>query len=202
MKALALTVLIAVLAGCGSLTAPPPSGSPTQQSPTPSSSPSANPAPAALKLVHDPGHVTGTVTGPCFFRDSGKLPDPGCTPGAADPAVTQANIAATICRAGYTATVRPPSSAATRAKYEQEYPAYGVGSGTPAELDHLVPLELGGSNDLANLWPEVGAVPNAKDQVERALNRAVCSGQVTLAAAQDAIAADWEDAEAQLRLGG
>ena len=59
------------------------------------------------------------------------------------------------------------------------------------ELDHLVSLELGGSNDASNLWPEAPPSPNPKDEVEGALNSAVCDGQVTLAAAQDAIAADW-----------
>jgi hypothetical protein len=71
-----------------------------------------------------------------------------------------------------------------------------------SELDHLVPLELGGSNDITNLWPEVGKVPNPKDKVEDALKRAVCAGQVSLAAAQNAIAANWLTAEARLRIGG
>jgi len=64
-----------------------------------------------------------------------------------------------------------------------------------------VSLELGGSNDATNLWPEVPPSPNPKDQVEDTLHDAVCAGQVSLAAAQNAIASDWMTAEARLGLG-
>src|SRR5690349_5619919 len=37
---------------------------------------------AGLISVHDPGHVTGTITGTCHYRDGGQLPDPRCTPGS------------------------------------------------------------------------------------------------------------------------
>lgn len=72
------------------------------------------------------------------------------------------------------------------------------------ELDHLVSLELGGSNDAGNLWPERNDHPsgaiNSKDLVENALHRDVCSGRVTLAAAQSAIATDWTTALSRLGL--
>jgi hypothetical protein len=151
--------------------------------------------------VHDPGEVTGTLTGPCSYRDGGQLQDPSCTAGAIDPAVTQADIGETICRTGYTRTVRPPEADTERFKFDEAYPAYGVPDGTRTELDHLVPLELGGSNDAANLWPERPPTPNPKDDVEGVLHDAVCSGQVSLAAAQEAIASDWTTAEARLGLG-
>ena len=150
--------------------------------------------------MRDPGRVTGTLTGPCHTSDNGRLPDRHCTPGATDPAVTQADIGSTICVPGYTATVRPPESQTEAFKFGQAYPAYGIATGAESELDHLVPLELGGANDAANLWPEVGPLPNAKDSVERALNRAVCDGRITLARAQRVIAADWETAESSLGL--
>jgi hypothetical protein len=155
-----------------------------------------------LKKVHDPGRVTGTIHGRCSYRDRGKLPDPGCTPGSIDPAVTQGNIRSTICKRGWTATVRPPESQTQRFKYGVAYPHYGVPSWERTELDHLVPLELGGSNDATNLWPETPPTPNPKDKVERVLNRAVCGGRVSLAAAQLAIARDWLTAESKLGLGG
>jgi len=150
--------------------------------------------------VHDPGRVTGVLTGPCRARDDGRLPDRRCTPGAIDPAVTQADIQSTICVTGYADTVRPPETQTEAFKFGQAYPAYGLPSGTPSELDHLVPLELGGANDAANLWPEAGPVPNPKDAVEGALRAAVCDGQVSLARAQHAIAQDWESALSSLRL--
>ena len=155
-----------------------------------------------LKKVHDPGHVTGTIHGHCSYRDRGQLPDPRCTPGSIDPAVTQAGIRSTICKKGWTATVRPPESQTERFKYDVAYPAYRTPRSERTELDHLVPLELGGSNDATNLWPESPPTPNPKDKVEDALNAAVCDGRVSLARAQAAIAADWLTAEKKLGLSG
>jgi hypothetical protein len=153
---------------------------------------------AGLLQVHDPGKVTGAAPASCHALP-GPRPDPSCTPGAVDPAVTQADIGTTICVSGYTAKVRPPVSETDRLK-RQMYRAYGIPTGTSSELDHLVSLELGGANDAANLWPEVGKVPNAKDKVENDLHDAVCARKVTLAAAQQAIASNWMTAEAQLGL--
>ena len=162
------------------------------------------PASAAtgLKKVHDPRHVTGTIHGHCSYRDHGQLPDPHCTPGSIDPAVTQAGIRSTICKSGWTKTVRPPESQTERFKFDVAYPAYRTPRSQRTELDHLVPLELGGSNDATNLWPESPPTPNPKDKVENALNAAVCDGRVSLAAAQQAIAADWLTAERKLGLSG
>ena len=156
---------------------------------------------AGLKKIHDPGKVTYSLTlTSCQFRDGGQLPDPACTPGAIDPAVTQQNIHSTICRSGYSTSVRPPESETEHAKFDVAYPAYGVRHSARSELDHLVSLELGGANDIANLWPEVGKQPNPKDAVENDLHRAVCDGRVSLAAAQQAIATDWTTAESKLGL--
>lgn len=106
--------------------------------------------------------------------------------------MTQTNIDSTICRRGYTRTVRPQESV-TGPDKRASMAAYGD-SGSPAEYeyDHLVPLSLGGaSNDPRNLWPEPGATPNAKDDLESRLDEMVCSGQLTLAAARQQVATDW-----------
>ncbi len=154
----------------------------------------------ALLRVHDPRRVTGTMPAHCTFRDHGQLPDPRCTPGAVDPVVTQGNLRSTICHPGYTKTVRPSSSQTDTFKYDVAYPAYSEPHSKRTELDHLVSLELGGANDAANLWPEYPPTPNPKDKVENALHAAVCDGKVTLKAAQNAIAANWETAERKLGL--
>jgi hypothetical protein len=154
----------------------------------------------ALLRIHDPRRVTGTIPAHCTFRDHQQLPDPRCTPGAVDPAVTQGNLRSTICHPGYTKTVRPSSSQTDRFKFEVVYPAYGEKHSKKTELDHLVSLELGGANDAANLWPEYPPTPNPKDKVENALHAAVCDGKVTLKAAQNAIAVNWETAERKLGL--
>lgn len=173
----AIAVAAILLAACG----------PPHPSPTPT------PTPAGLAQIADEGHLTQSVTltpGECHAR--GQLPDPACTPGSVDPAVTQATIHSTICVTGWTSTVRPPSSQTSAFKYDVAYPAYGLAPGTTSELDHLVPLELGGSNDATNLWPETGTIPNPKDSIENDLRADVCAGEMPLAIAQAAIAADWQ----------
>ena len=136
--------------------------------------------------------------GSCHARGSGRfsLPDPACTPGAIDPAVTQADIARTICRAGYSESVRPSESITEREK-RASLKAYG--DRRPLhdyEYDHLVSLELGGApNDARNLWPEPGASPNPKDSLEDRLHARVCDHQMALATAQSLIARDWVAAD-------
>ena len=59
-----------------------------------------------------------------------------------------------------------------------------------------MPLEIGGSNDIANLWPEAAAPRpgfHEKDQVENYLRAQVCAGTMGLAQAQRAIATNWLD---------
>jgi hypothetical protein len=130
----------------------------------------------------------------CHARGSGlfSLPDRRCTPGAVDHAVTQANIHDTICRRGYTRMIRPPESVTVREK-RRSLVAYGdTGSAHDYEYDHLIALELGGApNDPRNLWPEPGASPNMKDELEGRLRREVCAGQLSLRVAQHAIAGNW-----------
>lgn len=115
--------------------------------------------------------------------------------------VTQSNLSSTICKSGYTASIRP-SESITGAEKIASAAAYGyTGSLHTAEYDHLISLELGGDpNSPANLWVEPndrsGATStyNTKDSLEARLNSLVCSGQVTLAAAQQAIATNWVQA--------
>jgi hypothetical protein len=93
-------------------------------------------------------------------------------------------------------------AASRRHRRGRRYPHYGTLAGERTELDHLVPLELGGSNDATNLWPEYPPSPNPKDKVEDALNHAVCDGKVSLARAQAAMASDWMTADKRLGLRG
>src|SRR5262249_31667040 len=73
------------------------------------------------------------------------------------------------------------------------------------EVDHLIPLELGGSNAIKNLWPEpADPTPgfHQKDALENKLHALVCAGSLDLATAQQAIAANWYSAYVQYVLGG
>jgi len=119
---------------------------------------------------------------------------PKRTPGAIDPQVRDGNVHETICVPGYTTRVRPPTSLTSRIKAERmrEYDLGGEKS--DYELDHVIPLELGGCPDCPeNLWMEPYASPGAheKDRVENFLHREVCSDHLSLTSAQQMIVRDW-----------
>jgi hypothetical protein len=121
--------------------------------------------------------------------EPGARPDPNLTPGAALE-VTKDDV----CTVGYTKNVRNVPVAVKRRVYEE----YGVEYVPRAyEVDHLIALELGGSNSIRNLWPEsYSLVWNAhvKDALEGRLHRLVCDGSISLETAQKAIATNWIDA--------
>ena len=127
-----------------------------------------------------------TKTSGCHAN--GKLPDFACTPGAIIATATKAQI----CVSGYSSTVRNvPTS-----EKNQVYAEYGIYSHTAGqyEVDHDVSLELGGSNDIANLWPEPASPKpgfHEKDKVENYLHAQVCSGAISLKQAQVEIATNW-----------
>lgn len=141
--------------------------------------------------------------GTCHQRGSGlyALPDPRCTPGLRNPAVTQRTIGTTICRSGWTSVVRPPE-AITRPEKAASMRAYGDRlSASHYEYDHFLPLELGGAvNAAGNLWPEPdyptrqGFYLNPKDRLENALKARVCARRMPLATAQHLIVANWVSA--------
>lgn len=121
--------------------------------------------------------------------------DVRCTPGVANPQVTQANIATTICKSGWTATIRPPVSYTNKLKAQQ---MLVYGEPAPASLyeeDHELSLELGGDpQDPKNLFPQPYAGSNGartKDAEENSLHRAVCGGGMKLADAQAKLLRDW-----------
>ena len=134
------------------------------------------------------------AAGSCHALGSGayERPDPSCTPGALNPAVTQGTIDRTICVSGWTERVRPPESVTEQEKAASIVSYAAPGSLGDYEYDHFVPLELGGAtNDHRNLWPEPGESPNPKDTVEDELNHEVCDGQISLIHAQHEIVSNW-----------
>jgi hypothetical protein len=115
----------------------------------------------------------------------GVVADPVRTPGVLNPDVTQANIHSTICRHGWTSTIRPPSSYTDELKRKQMRQYRETGSMSGFQEDHLISLELGGNpTDPRNLWPEPYPRASEVDSIENELNSEVCSGQLTLAQAQ------------------
>jgi len=115
------------------------------------------------------------------------LEDSRCTPGA-----ILSVTAKQICVPGYASSTRN----VPQSEKNQVYAEYGIKHHTSGqyEVDHLVSLELGGSNDIANLWPEA-ATPtpgfHQKDRVESYLHTQICAGALTLQTAQDEIATNW-----------
>lgn len=137
-----------------------------------------------------------TKTQNCGVANS--LPDRACTPGAVFAGVTSQQV----CEAGYATSVRDVPAALKQTIYE----AYGITSHQAREyqVDHLISLELGGSNESANLWPQP-ALPlpgyHQKDQLESYLHDQVCSGKLSLAEAQEKIATSWSAAYQKSGLG-
>ena len=114
-------------------------------------------------------------------------PDPNMTPGVfiSDATVDK------ICVKGYSSQVRH----VTDGQKNEVFREYNIQrDGENYEVDHLISLELGGSNDTKNLWPQSyhgiwGA--RVKDGLENKLHELVCDGKVSLRDAQYDISHDW-----------
>jgi uncharacterized protein YceK len=134
----------------------------------------------------EPNWGVQTKTSGCMAHSG--LSDSACTPGA----LLATGTKDAICKPGYAQGVRNvPDS-----EKNQVYAEYDIKSHTPGqyEVDHLVSLELGGSNDIANLWPELASPTpgfHEKDKVENYLHSQVCSGAINLKQAQIEIATNW-----------
>ena len=118
-------------------------------------------------------------------------PDRRCSPGAYYSNLTKA----VICSPSFRTSAIRAVPQSEKFQVEQEYGMPASYYGRSIEIDHIVPLELGGSNDPANLFPEPGsgrANYHLKDELENKLRDLVCSGAMTLRDAQHGIAANWE----------
>jgi hypothetical protein len=148
-----------------------------------SATPAAPAASAGVTILVRPRTRTARCT-------RGVLADRRCSPGAYYSRLTKA----VICSPSYrTSSVR---NVPQTEKYEVER-EYGMASrlyGRSIEIDHIISLELGGSNAIANLFPEPGsgaASYHAKDKLENRLHSMVCSGSISLSAARRGIATNW-----------
>jgi hypothetical protein len=197
--ALVLTACLAAL-GCQAQQQPAAAHSEvtTSQTTTTPVTPAGTPSPTEVPARQRVATVTRVPTGETYLPGGVVLPDRSRTPGATNSAVTQADIRSTICRTGYTETLRPPSDYTTDLKRQQLASGYayrGDTSTSDYEEDHLIPLELGGAaSDARNLWPEPYAAAEGarvKDGLENKLHDLVCSGALSLRTAQHAIATNW-----------
>jgi hypothetical protein len=146
-----------------------------------------SPSPGSTSTAKEPDWGVQTKTTGCQAQNG--LPDSACTPGAIFPEATKEKI----CVSGYSKSVRH----VTTSTKNKVYAAYGIKKRLPGqyEVDHLVSLQLGGSNEVANLWPEIDKPKpgfHEKDRVENYLHDQVCDGKMTLRQAQIQIATDWK----------
>lgn len=116
------------------------------------------------------------------------VPNGSLTPGVTRP-VTQDEI----CALGY----RDMNRAVPRSVQQEVFKAYGlVGArAEDYEVDYLITPELGGADNIQNLWPEPyssnGWDAHVKDALEDRLHRMVCEGKIDLVTAQREMAGDW-----------
>lgn len=134
-------------------------------------------------------------------RDGYPEPDKRCTPGGVVPGVTADTLRnpgwSTRCIRNCQSTERQKH--AVYAWYGLAAPAQNTGATQVCELDHLVPLELGGADGMGNIWPQCGPQDvtlraryfKQKDIVENYLAARVRSGDMSLTEAQQGIATDW-----------
>lgn len=139
------------------------------------------------------GQETSSFVPPLPAKDIGceinaGLPDANCTPGAVMAGATKEQI----CTFGYSKSVRDVTAGTKQAIFS----AYGIDEHKAGEyqVDHLISLELGGSNDTANLWPQPAEpIPgyHQKDQLENYLHDQICGGKLSLTEAQRKISTNW-----------
>lgn len=128
------------------------------------------------------------VLSQCVHAADPIRPDPKLTPG-----VTVSVPLARLCKPGYASSVRNVPESEKSSVYRE----YGITHHARGEfeVDHLISLELGGANDIRNLWPESYQTKplnaHVKDRLEDRLHALVCHGKVSLKDAQKAISADW-----------
>ncbi|SAL55731.1 hypothetical protein AWB67_02496 [Caballeronia terrestris] len=113
-----------------------------------------------------------------------------------DPRISQTTIVDTICVPGYVDRVSPSFDVQMRQK-ERLLKQRGVDAAVASEfaLDHRMPVLLGGLPSAAanlDLRPWEGrSGQRRKERLTVFLKRCVCTGDMTLAQAQAAIAGDW-----------
>ncbi len=168
----------------------------------------ADPAPAAVVVAA----VKPALPPRCTYRvDAGlDLPDPACTPGAVDPEVVADpsgdhrvvdGVEMNICAKGFTTRPFRRTTEAMKHTVCAEYGAADCPDPKKGEVDHLVPLELGGRDALANLWWQPAPAYHVKDrQVEDKLKPLVCAGRLTLRQAQDCVRGDWVACAAKVKV--
>jgi len=109
------------------------------------------------------------------------------------PGVIMSTNITEICVSGYSDRVRNVSQKVKDWVY-LEYKLLPTQPEGSFQIDNLIPLSIGGSNDIKNLWPQP-AEPKPgykeKDILETYYHTQVCSGKMDLKEAQNIMATNW-----------
>lgn len=131
--------------------------------------------------------VTTALSASAAYAADPILPNPKLTPGA----VLTIDVSK-ICRPGYSRSVRHTSGKLKKRVYFD----YGINPKKGHyEVDHLIPLSIGGADTRENLWPQSRDTKpwnsEKKDRLENYLHIEVCAGRLQIEAAQKAMAQNW-----------
>jgi hypothetical protein len=122
---------------------------------------------------------------------NGFVPDHRLTPGAVRPMTVSE-----VCEVNYSDDAGRIPASVKRTVFSE----YGISTAQSAEgksyeLDYLISPQLGGTDDIRNLWPEPtssgGWNLRVKDTLEDRLHHMVCQGKLDLSTAQSELATDW-----------
>lgn len=159
---------------------------------------------AAAALVacagESPTQAALPTPAPAIVAADHTLPDLALTPGVARSDLTVAEICATkwgLDKRAVTAAMKREVFASYGFSGNDDPRCVADAHGQRCEIDHLISRELGGADDVKNLWPEPYGGPwnaHMKDRLENALHREVCAGTTSLEDARSAIAEDWTKA--------
>lgn len=140
---------------------------------------------SGLVLLH---HQASSLKTSLISIRTAPVPDSRLTPGAVR-SVTRNEICSTGRRDMN--RIVPPSV------QQAVFKKYGIPGARVEdfEVDYLITPELGGADDIQNLWPEPYASnswdAHVKDALEDRLHQMVCHGEIDLATAQHDMASDW-----------
>jgi hypothetical protein len=147
---------------------------------------------AAMKLI---ALSTAVLVAAIGFARAADLPTPELTPGQLRDGITTGDL----CPTAHTSAVRNVPASLKKEVYRRygltaNHAGYCTGI-QGCEVDHLCSLEIGGSNDITNLWPQsYDTAPwnaHVKDRLENEVHRLMCVGELTPQQACDALAKDW-----------
>jgi hypothetical protein len=144
-----------------------------------------------LRLVTHNSQLSGSPETMASLDAGPLLPEPSLTPGATRPIDTSE-----VCRPGPADQMASIPVSVRQAVFHE----YGMDHSQPRgyEVDHLITPELGGTDDVRNLWPEPYASTewnaHVKDELEDYLRQRVCQGQLDLSTAQRDMATNWIEA--------